>query len=149
MGSYAVFAFYILSGYLMAHVLTDVYGFSPVGTSRFLANRILRIYSPYLAVLLMSIAIFFSIKSIPAEFYFSQHPKTLSDWLKNIFIFGLKPMSVIPVPRLVGVAWTLYVELFYYLAMALFLARHRILIIAWFSFSLLLTFYLGNTGLQL
>ena len=51
---YAVFGFYVLSGYLMTLSLNRVYGFSAGGVGRFFANRWLCIFVPYYAVLLMS-----------------------------------------------------------------------------------------------
>ena len=50
-GYYAVFAFYLLSGFLMTKVLRRRYGGSSAGVVRFLANRALRIHPPYWAVL--------------------------------------------------------------------------------------------------
>src|SRR5262249_15880828 len=49
-GWQAVFAFYTLSGYLMARVLNERYGFSPRGTAAFLLNRVLRLWPAYLLV---------------------------------------------------------------------------------------------------
>jgi len=138
MGSYAVFAFYTLSGYLMTLVLKSAYRHAN-GTWHFLTNRALRIYPPYIAVLFMSIIIFYSIRTIPEEFNFFRLPVSYNDWLKNIFIFGLKAGAA--KPKLVGVAWTLYVELFYYVTMAFFLVRTRITTIIWFCASILFTGY--------
>ena len=55
-GAYAVFGFYLLSGYLMTLVLNERYGFSPNGFGRYVANRALRIYPPYLAILGFGVA---------------------------------------------------------------------------------------------
>ena len=50
-GSYAVFGFYMLSGFLMSLILNERYGFSLQGLRGYAANRALRIYPPYLFVL--------------------------------------------------------------------------------------------------
>ncbi len=56
-GWYAVYAFYALSGYLMTLVINKKYSLSIDGILSFEFNRILRIYPPYLVVLLSSIAL--------------------------------------------------------------------------------------------
>jgi peptidoglycan/LPS O-acetylase OafA/YrhL len=52
-GVYAVFCFYLISGYLMCLVLSEVY----IGGSdslKYIANRVLRMYPPHLVVLCLS-----------------------------------------------------------------------------------------------
>ncbi|MFT5239279.1 MAG: peptidoglycan/LPS O-acetylase OafA/YrhL [Candidatus Promineifilaceae bacterium] len=46
-GPYAVFGFYILSGYLMTTIMHTRYGYSPVGFLQYAVNRALRIYPAY------------------------------------------------------------------------------------------------------
>jgi peptidoglycan/LPS O-acetylase OafA/YrhL len=43
-GGYAVFGFYILSGYLMTLIMQKNYGYSRGGVARYAVNRFLRIY---------------------------------------------------------------------------------------------------------
>lgn len=47
LGQYAVWAFYVLSGYLMACVLNEKYGPSMLGTRNFYINRFIRIFPLY------------------------------------------------------------------------------------------------------
>ena len=139
-GGYAVFGFYMLSGYLMTFVLNRVYGFSGNGLSRFMMNRALRIYPPYLAVMLLSL---FVVLVIPAEGKsvnpFLQLPTGAPAWLSNVFIFGLTYKSE---TRLIPSAWSLYVELSFYLGMAVLLARWRVVSVIWFGLSLCYTLYM-------
>lgn len=50
LGRYAVFSFYILSGFLMTTILNERYGLTPGGIAKYAMNRILRIYPTYLIV---------------------------------------------------------------------------------------------------
>ena len=52
-GFYAVFFFYLLSGYLMSLVLNEVY-VTHSDTLKYIANRALQIYPPYLVVRALS-----------------------------------------------------------------------------------------------
>jgi len=54
LGVYAVFGFYILSGYLMTLILHSGYGYSWSGVRRFALNRFLRIYPIYWVACLIS-----------------------------------------------------------------------------------------------
>ena len=55
-GAYAVFCFYMMSGYLMSKIINEVY-IDKSGPFRYMANRLLRIYPLYLTVLLLTIAV--------------------------------------------------------------------------------------------
>ena len=46
--AYAVWGFFVLSGYLMTLVLTTRYGTTPGGLRQFALNRLLRIYPSFL-----------------------------------------------------------------------------------------------------
>lgn len=59
-GSYAVQAFFALSGYLMTYIMTKNYGYSVKGLRAFAMNRFLRLYPVYWALLLITtVAIMF------------------------------------------------------------------------------------------
>ena len=142
-GIYAVFSFYTLSGYLMTHVLTTVYGFSYKGMSRFLLNRALRIFPPYWFVLAFSIILILLIPDIEKGINSRLNlPSSMLEWVHNVFIFGLYSDQT----RLVPPAWSLNVELFFYVLMAVFLVRKRSFVILWFSVSLLYTVYMLGAG---
>jgi peptidoglycan/LPS O-acetylase OafA/YrhL len=46
--AYAVWGFFVLSGYLMTLVLTTKYGTAPAGLRQFATNRLLRIYPSFI-----------------------------------------------------------------------------------------------------
>lgn len=107
-GHYAVFAFYLLSGFLMTKVLRSRYGDGVGGTLRFLANRALRIFPPYWAVIALTLAILLLWPQDSARFHPSMRlPGTAREWLQNVFILGLEGAPI----RLVPPAWSLDVEL--------------------------------------
>ncbi len=142
-GSYAVFCFYLVSGYLMALILNEVY--TARGDSwRYLANRALRIYPPYLAVMLLSViaaALFAShldqgvAPGLKMHHVFNQ-PASWRDWLGNITL--LYPPDT---PLAVSQGWSLRVELAYYLAMIV-LVRHPRRVALWLGLSVVYVFYL-------
>jgi len=139
MGSYAVFAFYVLSGYLITLVLTDSYGFSLSGTYRFLLNRSLRIYPPYIVSVILALTVLLLYPELPSHFsLIIRMPESTIEWIKNIFIFGLEA-GFKPDHMLIGVAWSLYVELIFYIAMALMLVRHKYITVIWFLLSIIVT----------
>lgn len=138
-GVYAVFSFYMLSGYLSAFVLNESYGFRFTGLLRFLSNRALRIYPSYLVVLVASIVIVLLIpdtaQRINEKLVF---PSDLKGWLHNIFILGLNGDT----SRLVPPAWSVDVALFFYFSMAILLVRDRRITVLWFAASLAITLFM-------
>jgi peptidoglycan/LPS O-acetylase OafA/YrhL len=124
-GNIAVFAFYTLSGYLMTRVLNERYGFSAQGTVAFLVNRVLRLWPAYLAVLgLTLIALLF----LPlSSFYFLiRMPTSLADIVTNLAILGQVTFDFrqwLPLAKPVVTSWSLSIELFSYLLLALYFAR--------------------------
>jgi peptidoglycan/LPS O-acetylase OafA/YrhL len=139
MGAHAVAAFYIISGFLMTQIIHEVYGTSVSGCGRFLLNRFLRIYPPYwifLTLTLLGLVIF------PATFGQTypnmQLPPTAYGYFRNITLYGLPWSEVIVIPP----AWTLTVEVFFYLAMPLLLARSRGIAVVWLAVSIVITIWL-------
>ncbi len=141
-GGFALYSFYILSGYLMTLIMNQNYGYHVAGIKAYLLNRFLRIYPPYWFVAgLTLVALMF----VPAMFS-TMHPglrvpESLHEILSNSFIFGLfpgvQPGEDAPMARLVPAAWALHVELCFYLLIGLFLGRFRILVVFWLVASVL------------
>ena len=142
-GTYAVFAFYSLSGYLMTYVIQKVYGTSLKGIKNFLINRFLRIYPLYWIVLTATFIILkWYTPSGPFIDPSIQIPSDFIHWLVNLQIIGLAPGIVkfhISGQRLVSVAWSLHVELCFYFLMGLVLARREWIILLWFFVSFVYT----------
>src|SRR5262245_39518218 len=91
LGPYAVFAFYVLSGYLMTLVLNETYGFSRKGIARYLTNRALRIYPPYLAIALIAAVVILAAPEATQNLNPKlQIPQSLIGWIRNLAIFGIR-----------------------------------------------------------
>jgi peptidoglycan/LPS O-acetylase OafA/YrhL len=142
-GMYALFAFYVLSGYLMTRVLHETYGFSARGAGHFLWNRALRIYPMYWVAAIVSLLV---VQAIPATVALYTKvlgiPLTMVGITENVFIFGLHAWQV---PRLVTPAWSLHVELCFYVLMALGISRTLRTTALWFAASLAYTAYLVHS----
>lgn len=112
-GRYAVFSFYILSGYLMTEIVMCKYGTSLTGVYKYAVNRILRIYPMYLMVFILTIASLYilgtdNIKSYDPNLSI---PSTMKNWVMNSTLTG---MDFDVKERTVPPSWTLFVELFFY-----------------------------------
>jgi peptidoglycan/LPS O-acetylase OafA/YrhL len=92
-GMFAVFGFYVLSGYLITRVLHKTYDFDPV---TFWSNRLLRLFPPYALFLATGLLLIFGTADagafFPAVWQASPSP---ADWLGVITIFpmGISPME--------------------------------------------------------
>lgn len=137
---YAVFGFYVLSGYLMALVLNKRYW--PSGnraTLRFFANRALRIYPPYLAAAALALMLaIWNAEASRATHKLMVVPDAPNEWLSTLFLVG----TLLSGSRLIPQSWSLEVELFFYLVMGTVAARHRWIAGAWLLGSLVYTGHL-------
>jgi peptidoglycan/LPS O-acetylase OafA/YrhL len=133
-GPYAVFGFWALSGYLMALVLETRYGFSAAGVRRYLVNRALRIYPPYLATLVLAVPLLASHPLLARSVSTMRLPVDGLAWLQNLVILTThldREHAAGPVPPI----WSVDIELWFYLAMPL-LVRRRAILLGWFGASL-------------
>lgn len=163
-GAYAVQIFYIISGFLMAMILNEKYADTPQGNWLFYTNRIAKIFVPYLAILAATVAVcllskVFTGNALLLENWFSQAiSMTFSTWafalLTNIFIVGQEwgfmltyrdgalfySLQAFSEPSLgsqfavITPAWTLSIELLFYIV-APFIVRRHILLIAALAFA--------------
>jgi len=146
LGTYAVFGFYTLSGYLMTRIMQKTYGYTPKGLLKYFTNRFLRIYPIYWVSILLSFFLIYLTseeltKSINTYLYL---PASINDFLTNIFI-TFTPESE---PRLTPPAWALTIELFFYILIAFGISRNIKITALWFLASLSYTIYLiyGNAS---
>lgn len=141
-GVYAVFSFYLLSGYLMARVLNTRYAYDFNGLRRFFINRFLRIYPPYLFVLSLTLLIVYlhpeSSRIVNSEMVLPN----MKELLYNASIVGTPSV----VPHLIPPAWSLKVELIFYVLLALIIARGRYICLAFLICSILYTGYMLFNG---
>ncbi len=136
-GSYAVFGFYVLSGFLMTLILQENYGYTGKGMRAYLLNRFLRIYPVYWASCLLSVVL---ILILGREFVTAQNeviylPENWQGVLRN---FGLI-LSHDATPRLTPPAWALTVELLFYVVIGLGVSRTRTITWIWFVLSVIYT----------
>lgn len=146
LGPWAVFGFYVLSGYLMTRVLHETYGYGPSAAVRFLGNRALRIYPAYWAAIALMVGLLVAIPGIAgkqSDMVFL--PQDARQWFHSIVILGLDWKFT---PRLVPPSWSLHVELTFYMLMALGLSRTRTLTALWFAASLAWTVHALVIGVQ-
>jgi peptidoglycan/LPS O-acetylase OafA/YrhL len=122
-GKFAVFGFYVLSGYLITRVLNDSYDFAFVP---FWTNRFLRIYPQYLLLLPIGLALVLGTERagefLPPTWKASPQP---SDWIAILTIFpmGFAPetWTFRPIPSI----WSVGVELLNYAVLFAIVARRK------------------------
>lgn len=134
LGAYAVFGFYILSGYLMTSILHKNYGYSYAGIRSYGLNRFLRIYPMYWISILCSVLLIFVLGK---EYVVAYHeamfiPQNGYEYFKNIFLF----FPVVESPRLTPSAWALTVELCFYILIGLGLSKTRVMVLGWLGLSI-------------
>lgn len=137
----AVFSFYVLSGFLMTLVLNEVYGFGARSFARFFANRVLRLFPAYWAVLLATA--FYVLWVSPANQLNGalNLPQTAMEWLANIFMVGLVGVDAgqVVAYRLVPTAWSVAIEIFCYALLAVYFARSAMRLLAMLGTGLAIT----------
>ena len=131
-GIYGVFCFYLLSGYLISFIINEVY-IAPQGVLRYGINRLLRIYPLYWTVFFLIISIntilpdFLPFK--PNNLIVMSLPGQINDWIGNLFL-----LYNLDAKLSVSQAWSLRVELVFYLLMILLVRRFWIVAL-WFLLS--------------
>ncbi|MEQ9395890.1 acyltransferase family protein [Haliea sp.] len=133
-GTYAVFGFYVLSGYLMTAIMHQNYGFSLGGIFKYAVNRGLRIYPIYWVACLLTLGLIVVFGSTEVSNFHSamRYPTTANEIIKNIFIIFPDLSSA----RLSPPAWALTVELFFYALIGLGLSKYFFVTVIWFVCSL-------------
>jgi len=135
LGGYAVYGFYMLSGYLMTMIMQRTYGYSLQGASAYLFNRFLRIYPLYWVSIGLSLLLIVWL----GEPYMSAYhqdmifPQTWQDIVKNIFLL----FPNLETARLTPPAWALTVELCFYVLIALGLSKHVKITLFWLGVSVI------------
>jgi len=119
--AYAVWGFFMLSGFLMTYVLNTKYGFTTNGIKSYFYNRALRIYPLYwIAMAISTVTLLqfssFDFSLINPGFGF---PDTITHWIGNLLLY---PDYCFSNP--VAVANALRIEVAYYFLMPFF-ARNK------------------------
>lgn len=143
--AYAVWAFYVLSGFLMTLILSTKYGFDGAGLRTYAVNRFMRIFPLYwlaaatgLATLWYAARQGIALQQLNGEFYW---PQSREQWLHVVTLFPGFERGGLPVP----VSNALAIEVGYYMLMPL-MARSRST--AWFAAAvgIMIHLQLGITG---
>lgn len=138
LGTYAVFGFYVISGYLMTLVMHQTYGYSRVGRYAFVINRFLRLYPVYWIAVFLSVCLILMIGSNVVLGYHAKMylPGSWIDYFSNISMLWLNwSPSSSPSPRLVPPAWALTVEIFFYILICLGISKTFFRVKLWFWLS--------------
>ena len=144
--AYAVWGFFLISGFLMTHVINHKYGFTRPGLSNYAVNRFLRIYPAYFLACLMGYLALVLLPGIgvrPADL----NPEFLmptgwKHWLSNITLLHLWGGANLLVP----VSSALSVEVGFYLLVPLMAASPAAAVLG-VALSLLLNLKMGlNPG---
>ena len=142
-GTYAVFAFYMISGYLMTHIMQENYGYSGKGRRSFAFNRFLRLYPSYWVVLLGSVLTVLIVGSEFAKSYnkLISIPASAGEWLSAVSMIYLGWFPDRVSPNLAPTTWAITIELFFYLCIALGLSKTKKRVIIWLTASMLYVAY--------
>ncbi len=147
-GRYAVFGFFILSGYLMTLIMQESYSYRAQGLGRFALNRFLRLYPAYWTACLISVVLIIALGEANTSVISSSLalPRTSEIVAVNLTMvsFSLFPHEV--GPRLSPATWALTVELFYYCLIGLGISRNRNRTMVWLFLSVVyvaLTYFMG------
>ncbi|HYC55621.1 MAG TPA: acyltransferase [Candidatus Binatia bacterium] len=129
-GGYAVFSFFALSGYLMTRVLHVTYGYGTRGLLAYGVNRFLRIYPAYWAALILSLAILYLAPVEGRPPAMPAMPATLEAYFRNFALLGLHTFYK---PTVVPPAWSLHLELIFYVLLGLGISRTRGRTMVWIA----------------
>ena len=100
--AYAVWGFFVLSGFLMTEILRNKYGFTMDGIQKYAFNRFIRIFPLYYLSLLFGLIIIYILKKngiaptvLNPQFYL---PESTISWFANITLLPLSDIGGRPVP---------------------------------------------------
>jgi len=145
-GAYAVFGFYILSGYLMTLIMQKNYGYTKKGITKYALNRFLRVYPIYWSACILSLVVIIIFGGKFVEAYHSAMivPNDIKSIVKNIFLFFPSQSG----SRLTPPAWALTVELFFYICIGLGMSKTKKITVAWFVISIVYTIVVNINGMS-
>jgi peptidoglycan/LPS O-acetylase OafA/YrhL len=174
-GSHAVQIFYIVSGFLIALILSGKYANTRQGNWIFYSNRAVKIYVPYLTILAVTIlvwVVFYSATGNAGPLTIFGSPMSVGAWVyavtTNIFLVGMEwgsmlierggdllfsafaienPPNAIKYNIIIP-AWTLSLELMFYLIAPFILRRHFVAIAALALTSYFLRFWAYEHGFR-
>lgn len=145
-GLYAVFGFFVLSGYLMTRVLHRTYGYSRFGFLAYIENRALRIYPAYWAALALSILwLLLAPESPGSTNVLVRLPSSVHEYFRSIVLVGIHRDFM---PRVVPPSWSLHIELCFYVLIGLGLSRTAWTTAIWLAAAMLWTAWASYNGVS-
>jgi len=137
-GTYAVFSFFSLSGFLMTTIMHESYGYDHAGIKGYAINRFLRLYPMYWAAAIVSVIIIIYVTPEYSKLFKDvlYIPDSFAGILHNTsMIFpSLFPNKISP--RLSPPTWALTVEIFYYICIAFGISKTKLLTLIWVCLSI-------------
>lgn len=115
-GQYAVFGFFLLSGYVVSYILFNQYLPAKNGLFKYTLNRFLRIYPAYACVFIFSLAVihYFPRATVAID-KFVGWPESVGAWIASITTLGMVGLGGMPpVNYVIRVGWSLGIEIFYW-----------------------------------
>jgi peptidoglycan/LPS O-acetylase OafA/YrhL len=123
----AVFSFYVLSGFLMSLILNQNYGFTAGGLARFAVNRWLRLFPVYYAVIGLTALYIVLVGPLNQINGALTLPSTKEAIFANLTIVTLTGFNfAMEMQRLSPTTWSLAIEIFCYVLLAMYFAKSRI-----------------------
>lgn len=140
-GYYAVFSFFVLSGFLMTTIMHESYGYGPEGLRRYALNRFLRLYPSYwFAAAIGLLVIYVCGVNYVREFKPGLfRPEHLSSIIFNVTMIFPKLIPEEVWPRLAPPTWALTIEITYYVAIGLGASKTKKRALIWLVASLVYT----------
>ncbi len=147
-GRFAVFGFYILSGFLMTHVVQNNYGYSLAAKIKFTKNRFLRLFPAYWLACAISILLIVLLGGTSeGKYAFMTIPDTTLSILANLTLIFPHWMPSQIEPRLSPATWALTVEIFFYTAIALGASKTLFRTYVWIGLSIIFIIVTYASGL--
>jgi peptidoglycan/LPS O-acetylase OafA/YrhL len=149
-GPYAVFSFFILSGFLMTTIMHESYGHTITGMKSYAINRFLRLYPMYWVAILITLTAIMISGPEYAKIYKQalSIPKSLTSILENISMLFMALIPYEVTPRLSPPTWALTIEIFFYILIALGISRNIQLTLTWVGASIFFYLYSYIVGLD-
>lgn len=147
-GPFAVFSFFVLSGFLMTLIMKETYGYSFLGVSKYAINRFLRLFPVYWVLLLITILTIALVGNTNSKAFHQAMflPITPSEWASNLSLIFWSQTPIEVIPRIAPATWALTIELFFYLIIGLGVSSSKISTMTWVSVSILYTIYFNLTS---
>ena len=140
-GPLAVYSFFVLSGYLMTHIMQNTYSYTFVGIAKYGVNRFWRLFPAYWLLALLSVVAFI-LGPDPALVNGKMTiPQSIPQWLANVSLIypDLRPASY--PARIAPATWALTIEIGFYILIGIGLSRTKLITVLWFCASMLYLFY--------